>query len=180
MKQFLLTFLFVAALLAPSLVLAQGATTASISGIITSNTGETLPGANIVALHEPTGTQYGTVSRGDGRYNLPNVRTGGPYTITVSFIGYTTQQRRDINLALGQEYSTNFVLAEAADELAEVVVTAAEDQTFNSGRTGASTNISREQLQSLPTLNRSLGDFTRLTPQANGNSFGGVNKTLFL
>jgi outer membrane receptor protein involved in Fe transport len=175
MKQFLLTILFAAVCLVPGIVLAQGATTASISGLVTSSTGETLPGANIVAVHGPTGTQYGTVSRADGRFNLPNVRTGGPYTISVSFVGYTTQQKRDINLALGQEFNVNFTLSEDADELAEVVVTAVEDPTFNSGRTGAATNISKEQLQTLPTLSRSLGDFTRLTPQANGNSFGGVS-----
>jgi hypothetical protein len=175
MKQFLLTIMFVAACLVPSFAWAQGATTANISGSVTSATGETLPGANIIAVHEPTGTQYGNVSRADGRFNLPNVRTGGPYTITVSFIGYTTQQRRDVTLALGQDYTANFVLTEDTDQLAEVLVLATEDRTFNSGRTGASTNISREQIQNLPTLNRSLGDFTRLTPQANGNSFGGMN-----
>lgn len=175
MKQNLLAFLFFTMFLLPDLAVGQGATTASISGLVSSSTGETLPGANVIAVHEPTGTRYGTVTRPDGRFNLPNLRTGGPYTIAVSFVGYGTQQKTGINLALGQEYTTNFTLSEAEDQLDEVVVTAEVDPVLNSGRTGAATNISSEELQTLPTLSRSLGDFTRLTPQANGNSFGGVN-----
>jgi len=68
-------------------LLGQGVTTASISGIVLTQTGEPLPGANIVAVHEPSGTVYGTISRIDGRYNLVGLRVGGPYTITVSFVG---------------------------------------------------------------------------------------------
>ena len=175
MKRILLFVLFAAVCMLPRLGLAQGATTASITGVITDNTGGTLPGANVVAVHEPSGTKYGTVSRSDGRYTIPNMRTGGPYTISVSFVGYGPQQRQGVSLALGQELNANFQLVEAADQLAEVVITTAVDPTFNSGRTGAATNISREQIQSLPTISRSLGDFTRLTPQANGNNFGGMN-----
>lgn len=154
---------------------AQGVTTATIAGSVTDQAGEELPGANIVAVHQPSGTRYATVTRVDGRYNLPNVRTGGPYMITASFVGYITQEVQVGNLALGQTYNANFTLAEENVELAEVTVYGVEDRTFNSGRTGAATNVSREQLESLPTLSRSLGDFTRLTPQANGNSFGGMN-----
>ncbi|MEK6706591.1 MAG: carboxypeptidase-like regulatory domain-containing protein, partial [Bdellovibrionota bacterium] len=81
-----------------SVVLAQGITTAAIDGIVTSTTGETLPGANVIAVHNPSGTTYGTSSRPNGRYNLPNLRVGGPYTVTVSYVGYKKQVKEDVYL----------------------------------------------------------------------------------
>ena len=81
---------------------AQGVTTAAINGKVTDSSGEGLPGATIVAIHLPTSTQYGTSSRPDGRYNLPNMRIGGPYKITVSFIGFADQGQEGFQLLLGQ------------------------------------------------------------------------------
>jgi hypothetical protein len=64
--------------------LAQGVTTASINGIVTDAKGA-IPGATVTITHVPTGTVYATVSRADGRFNIPNLRVGGPYTFKVSF-----------------------------------------------------------------------------------------------
>ena len=172
MKHYLLS---IVALLLSVAAFGQGSTTAAISGLIQDDAGQSLPGATIVATHQPTGTQYGTVSRVDGRYNLPAVRTGGPYVIRVSFVGYETKEAQGINLSLGQVLTANFTLATADEQLEEVVVVADLGDVFDANRTGASTNVSEEQIESLPTLSRSLQDFTRLTPQANGNSFVGAN-----
>ena len=148
-------------------------TTSSIQGQVVDAQGETLPGANIVATHEPSGTRYGAVSNLDGRFNIPNMRIGGPYTITVSFIGYQTSSYSGIILRLGEPYLVNAVLGDDATELGEVLVTADKSSEFDSNRTGTSTNISTKQLTSLPQINRSVTEFTRLTPQANGTSFAG-------
>ena len=56
----------------------QGITKASISGKISDDSGESLMGANIVAIHTPTGTKYGAISNEDGLFYLPNIRVGGP------------------------------------------------------------------------------------------------------
>jgi hypothetical protein len=154
-------------------VWAQGVTTSSLSGYVTDAEGQPLPGSNVVAVHQPTGTKYGTSVRGDGNFNIPNMRAGGPYLVTVSFIGYSEQKLENIQIALGQNLSLKFQLTSASVQIGEVVVTATRDKIFNADKTGAATNISSNQLQRLPTLNRSLNDFTRLTPQSNGNSFGG-------
>lgn len=82
--------------------IAQGVTTASIRGVITDASGETLPGANVMAIHQPTGTKYGSSTREDGRYTLPNLRVGGPYLIKFSFIGYQDKEFKDVTLNLGQ------------------------------------------------------------------------------
>lgn len=149
-------------------------TTSTISGVIREKTGA-LPGASVKATHIPTGTTYTVTTSSDGRFTIPNMRSGGPYTVEVSFVGYEAQKVEGIYLKLGDTYAFNAKLGDGGTQLEEVVVAGKKDKTFNSKRTGASTNVSKDQLQNLPSLSRSLQDFTRLTPQANGNSFGGVN-----
>ena len=168
--------LLLSVMLLPLSLFAQGTTTGSIEGVITDADGETLPGANVVALHVPTGTEYGTSSRADGRYTIRNVRVGGPYEVRVTFIGFNAQIKEISNIQLGERVTLDFELEEGTMELGEIAVTAVADQIFNSERTGASTNISSEEISRTPTITRSLGDFTRLTPQVtSGNSFGGAN-----
>jgi hypothetical protein len=155
-------------------VMAQGVTTASISGIVTDASGEPLPGATVVAVHTPTGTQYATATLGTGKYNFPNARVGGPYTITATFVGYHEQKQEGIQLGLGQAYTYDFKLTESNVQLSEVVVTGTANQTLNADRTGAATNINREQFERLPTITRSFQDFSVLSPQAGtGFTFGG-------
>ncbi|MDR9364461.1 MAG: carboxypeptidase regulatory-like domain-containing protein [Balneolaceae bacterium] len=162
--------------LLPLTLFAQGTTSGSIEGTITDETGESLPGANIIAVHQPTGTEYGTSSRVDGGYTIRNVRVGGPYEVRVTFIGFNPQIKEVGNIELGERVSLDFQLEEGSLELGQISVTAVPDQIFNSDRTGASKNISTEQISRTPTVSRSLSDFTRLTPQVtSGNSFGGAN-----
>lgn len=156
----------------------QGATTASMSGVITDGKGEGLPGATVLAVHTPTNTQYGVGTNADGRYNIQGMRVGGPYTIKVSYVGYQDVTKTGIVLALGETLRLDVPLDASATELGNVVITGRPDPVINAGRTGAETNVSRAQINNLPTLNRSLTDFTRLTPQAAGggsSSFGGAN-----
>ena len=161
------------ALLASVVAWSQGVTTATISGQIKDNEGEGLPGANVIALHIPSGTTYGSASRADGRFTLPGMRIGGPYKVTVSFVGYQEYSKEDIMLALGQNFILDPVLAEVGVELQELVVTT--NSILNDERTGASTNVGVAALNSLPTIGRNISDFTRMTPQANGRSFSGAD-----
>jgi hypothetical protein len=155
---------------------AQGVTTASVNGIITDAKGA-IPGATVTITHVPTGTVYSTVSRADGRYNIPNLRVGGPYTFKVSFVGYKNFVQEGIALSIGQDQKINTKLEDNLTALKEVVVTGSQGKVINSSRTGARETISRQQIDNLPTIARSLQDFTKLTPSANStgtfNSFGG-------
>jgi len=151
---------------------AQGVTTASVNGIVTDAKGA-IPGATVTITHLPTGTVYSTVSRADGRYNIPNLRVGGPYNFKVSFIGYKNFVQEGIVLSIGQDQKINTKLEDNTTSLSEVVVTGSQGKVINSSRTGARETINRQQIESLPTVNRSLTDFTKLTPSANGLAFGG-------
>lgn len=157
--------------------LGQAITTAALNGTIADQKGEGLPGATIVAVHVPTGSQYGTVTRADGRYNLPGLRVGGPYRVTATFVGYKDQVEEGITLALADDRTVNFALADNAAQLQEIVVTGNRSGVINSGRTGAATTIGRAAITTLPTLNRSFNDFTRADPRANGQSFAGRNSS---
>ena len=137
--------------------------------------GQGLPGASVIAVHEPTGSRYGGSTRADGRYNIVNMRVGGPYKITISFVGYKNAVQSGIVLTLAQELRQNFKLEVNQSQLEEVKVVASRSSIINSGRTGAATTVGNNQITTLPTLNRSLGDFARLDPRANGLSFAGRN-----
>ncbi|MDF2430455.1 MAG: hypothetical protein JWP44_86 [Mucilaginibacter sp.] len=153
-------------------VVAQGVTTASINGVVTDSKG-TIPGATVSITHLPTGTVYSTVTRADGRYNIPNLRVGGPYTFKITFIGFKDYTQENITLSIGQDQRIDSKLEDNTTTLKEVVVSGAQGKVINSSRTGARETVTRSQIDNLPTLNRSLSDFTKLTPSANGLNFGG-------
>jgi hypothetical protein len=148
-------------------------TTASMDGTVTDEKGEGLVGATIVAKHLPSGTQYGLATNSDGRFTIQNMRVGGPYEVVFSYIGFKSERVEGIILQLGQKYVINAKLEAGNTTLQEVVVSAGEQ---NGRRTGASLNIGNSQLRNLPTISRSVADYTRLTPlAAEGGSFGGRN-----
>ncbi len=159
-----------------SSLIAQGVTTTALTGIVTSDKGEPIVGANVVAVHEPSGTKYGATTRSNGQYNIPNMRVGGPYTVTASFLGYKKEAQQGIVLALAQSSRIDFQLNEQAVVGQEVVVTGKVDEVMNSGRTGAATYISPIEVSEMPTIKRSTRDLIRLDPRSDGNySFGGRN-----
>lgn len=173
MKQKVL-LLFSALLLLTQLVSAQGITTGIISGRVTDSKGAILPGVTIEAVHQPSGSKYSTSTRGDGRFNLPGVRVGGPYTITISFIGYGKEVINDGMVGLGESLTLNVTLKDASQQLAEVAIVGSKgDKTLNSKKNGAGLLINRSTIDNLPTISRSLTDFTRLVPQAGSQGMLG-------
>jgi hypothetical protein len=152
-------------------------TTSEIQGIVLDGK-QSIPGATVVAVHQPTGTKYGTTTRLDGRYNLPNLKIGGPYVVTVSFVGFKTETQSDITLLLGQTHKSNFTLVEATTTLNEVVVTSRQSNVFNSSRNGSQEIINRKLIETVPNVNRSWKDLVKLVPSQNNLSFGGVSSQL--
>jgi hypothetical protein len=150
-------------------------TTSKISGTITEGSGAALFGANIVVVHTPTGTVSGTIAQDNGRYLISNLRIGGPYNITISYVGFESQKITNVFLTLGKTTNINAVLSDDANMLDEIVISSGKNTVFNNGRTGAQTSIKSKDLRTLPTISRSAADFTRLDPSASGGSFGGRN-----
>ena len=174
--QFRVAFVLVGSMLLAVLggnrAMAQGVTTSSIQGVVIDDKGSALPGATVIAIHTPSGSRYGTTTNATGRYTFPAVRIGGPYAITVSYVGFQDQKRELLSADLGVPAVLDVKLAEEGKALSEVIVKAGS--IIDAERAGASTNFKRETFERLPTLNRSFQDFSVLTPQAGpGFSFGG-------
>ncbi len=153
-------------------------TTSSMRGNVSDDSNQGLPTASVVAVHTPTGTKYGSATNFDGVVNLRNMRVGGPYTITISYVGFKTQEIKDVYLNLGSSFDFNVVMKSDSQSLDEVVIKAANDDTFGNDRTGAETNIGKKAMATLPTISRSISDFTRFEPSAGvDGSFGGSNNS---
>lgn len=144
-------------------------TTSIITGSVKGAGEEPLVGATITATHLPSGTKYATSTRGGGTFLIANMRTGGPYLIEISFVGYETEKYNDVFLQLAESFVLTPNMKKTDATLENVVVsTGRRSNTFNPNRTGAVTNINQRAITQLPTISRSLNDFTRATPQAAG------------
>ena len=160
-----------------SLTLMAQITTSSMAGKVTLDNanGEEVIGATVVAVHEPSGTRYTAVTNTTGRFSINGMRTGGPYNVTISYIGFQPKTVKGITLQLAETYNLSVFLSEDATELAEVVVSGKASK-FAAEKTGAATNINSQQITNLPTVSRSITDVTRLSPYGgNGMSFAGAD-----
>ena len=170
-------FFLVSLLLTLSLTAMAQITTSSMAGKVTfdSQSGEEVIGATVVAVHTPSGTRYTAVTNTSGRFSIQGMRTGGPYEVTVSYIGYQNKTLKGIVLQLGETYNLAVWITENANELGEVVISGKATK-LTVENMGAATNINSTQITNLPTVSRSITDITRLSPYGgNGMSFAGAD-----
>lgn len=151
-------------------------TTSSLNGRIADESGDAVIGAAVIATHTESGTRYAAVSNNQGRFVINGMRAGGPYTVEVSCLGFQPTTYTGITLQLAEAFNLNVDLKEDKLQLGEAIVIATPASKFSSEKTGAATNISGKQIESLPTVSRSITDVTRLSPYGgNGMSFAGAD-----
>ena len=151
-------------------------TTSALGGRVVDANGEPVVGAAVVATHVPSGTVYGVVTNNDGRYAINGMRSGGPYKVEFSCLGYQTLAYTDVNLQLAETSALNGTLKDDAQMLGEAMVIAAPVSKFSAEKMGSATNISSQQIASIPTISRSIDDITRLSPYGgNGMNFAGAD-----
>ncbi len=170
MKKFLLGFALMAVV---SFAFSQGSTTSGINGQVLDQNGEPVIGATVIAVNTETGARYGNITDVSGYYRIPNMKVGGPYEVTASFVGFSDFKKSDVYLTLGQTFNLDVSLSEGVEELAELIITAGG--LIDGNRTGAETTVSSRELNSLPNASRTIQDFTRLTPQAALTGGGGIS-----
>ena len=150
-------------------------TSGTINGKVQSSSGTLVEKATVTVIHTPTGTRYVQSTDKDGRFTVNNIRIGGPYTVDVSSIGLQTERKENIFVRLGETLQTDFIMQQRNETLSEVVVTGRKGDT-RAGTVGTGNHFSGAQVRNMPTVNRSITDVTRLTPQGSrDNSFGGTN-----
>jgi hypothetical protein len=167
-------FLSIAMVFVSFAAFGQGVTTAMLTGKVVDPDGKALPGATVIAVHTPSGSQYGTITDDNGNYRIPNMNVGGPYLITISFIGFENYTNNEVFLNLGQTLRLTTELSEQALDIAEVQIIRERYNIFDGNRTGAETNVSQQVVENMPSVGRSFADLTRLTPQARVTQLGGI------
>ncbi len=172
MKQFKQMFMMLSFLFISVLMFGQGATTSSLSGKVTDSKGEPLAGATVVAVHIPSNTLYGTVANDKGWYSIQGMRVGGPYKITISFVGFSNTEFENVQLSLGDESAFNASLKEASAQLGEVVVSATG---LKNASGGAASNFKQTQIASTPTVDRNIYDVAKLSPLVSVSKIGGIS-----
>ena len=166
MKKITNLFLLAVFLFSASAIFGQGVTTSSINGKITDNNGDALPGVNVVAIHTASGTKYGSSTDYDGYFRISNMRAGGPYSITISYVGFNDHAQNNVFLQLGQTLGINHKMVEVATALGEVVITVSTGGVFDGNKTGSGGVVSKRQVETLPSVSRGIGDFLRTSPLA--------------
>ena len=177
MKQTVKCFLLaLAAMFVGGGIISAQVTTSSLNGLVVDESGAPAIGVAVLATHEPSGTIYTVITNEDGRYTINGMRSGGPYSVEFSCLGFQTMTFTEVTLQLAQTYNLNVTMKEDSEMLSEAVVIATGASKFAAEKTGASTNISNEQMTALPTVSRSIEDVTRLSPYGgNGMSFAGTD-----
>jgi Carboxypeptidase regulatory-like domain len=154
-------------------------TSSSISGRVTDANGEGLIGATVRATHEASGTIYGASTNESGRYFLPAVRVGGPFTVQVTYTGFETQTQNGLMTNLGTATNVSFVMKDNTALLTEVVVSADRNDIFSNDRTGAAQTFDNKAIVAIPVIGaRSINAITKYNPNGNGRSFGGQDSRL--
>src|SRR5882762_10134699 len=157
---------------------AQGVTTAAVTGLVKDASGSVIPGASVTAVHQPSGTSYEAVTQGDGRFTIPGMRVGGPYTVTATLSGFTTEAKNNLTLSLGVAQDFTFTL-KVATVAETITVVGVSDPVFSSSHTGAATAVLREELAALPTISGRINDIARLSPQYGGSgTFSGQDNRM--
>ncbi|MBP3739364.1 MAG: carboxypeptidase regulatory-like domain-containing protein [Muribaculaceae bacterium] len=146
-------------------------TTSALSVTVTDDTEEALIGATVVATHLPSGTKYNAVSNLAGLAHMQGMRTGGPYRVQVSYIGYETRVVEGVVLQLGNTYMLDVHLSSAANQLSEVVITGDAHRQ----EAGASHNFSVANIENAATVNRNIYDVVKNMPMASTSKVGGIS-----
>ncbi|MGB9913136.1 MAG: carboxypeptidase regulatory-like domain-containing protein, partial [Candidatus Kapaibacteriota bacterium] len=174
MRQFIklsLALLFILS----NIAFSQGITTSSITGTVFDVNGKPLAGATVKAIHLPSGTVSGVVVKSKGNFTIPGLRPGGPYKVEVSMVGFKPESAEDIFLSVGQEFSVRFTLQPKDIQTREIQVVSDRNDIISSSRTGAAQTVTEVEIATLPTIARSIHDYSRLSPLVISSTSEGSN-----
>ena len=119
----------------------QANTLATVTGRVTDENNEVVPGATVTVTNESTGFSTGTLTSVDGEYTLRQIPLGSPYTIRVSFVGYGDQVRSNYTLNQGDVLRADFQLSESTVVIEEVQVVA-NSMKKKAANIGSATSVS--------------------------------------
>jgi hypothetical protein len=136
---------------------------AGIIGTVTDDEKKPIPGANVQVRNESTGFTTHTITNHKGEYTFKQVPLGGPYTISVTFVGYGTQKRSGYTLNLSDQLNLDIQMQSSTVTLnaVEIKVSSLKNSIPN---LGASTSVTTKNLTKLPINGRNFTSLIDLSP----------------
>ncbi len=158
LNYFLALALLAAILGLPGSVFAQGS--ASLSGLVTDNSGAVVPGASIKIRHLSTNVTSQTVSTGAGYYRFPTLPIG-EYEVTVDHAGFA-QNTQHVIIETARETRQDIALAVAGTTQAVTVEAAASLLSPDDAMIG--TTVDNTTIELTPLYLRNWDDLLRTVP----------------
>ena len=140
-------------LAAPTVGSGQGLTTGAVGGIVTDSTGRPLEGAQIQIRNEASGYRVNVTTRSTGRFFVPGLVVGGPYTVSIRMLGYAPYTKSEVQVLIGQTALVEARMGTTATQLQALNITAnADESDFAPTRQGIATIVGDTLLRRLPLL----------------------------
>src|SRR5262245_49239119 len=146
--------------LAPVMAAAQSGA-ASITGIVTDETGAALPGVNVTATNQATNVPSVGVTNQAGNYTITPL-TVGTYVVKAELAGFRTSATPPIAIEARQIARLDFKMTVGA--IAETIEVVGASPILQTETSGVGEVLSGNTVQSLPLNGRNTGQLTLLLP----------------
>lgn len=151
---------------APATALTQGLQTATVSGVITDESGAIMPGVMVTMVNLTTNQSRDMVTNGRGAYRLDGL-TPSKYSLKAELQGFATIVQPEITVNVGVALDINLVMK--VSSVSEMITVSGESPIIQAEKVDLSRVITKEQIENLPVNGRNYIDFALLTPTATPN-----------
>jgi hypothetical protein len=150
--------------------------TATVLGLVTDESGATVPGASVTLRHDATGVVSSATTDGAGAFQFLNLRVGS-YTLEAALQGFTTAVVGDIEVTVNARQRVDVSLrVGGVGETVQVTGAARVLETDSSDRGQV---IRHEQIVNLPLNGRNYADLALLSPGVRSSSISSSRDASF-
>ena len=112
-------------------------------------------GATVVVTNLSTGISKKTTSDANGIFSVGNLKPGGPYNITISKSGFTSESLDNVYLTVSETAKLSVALVSTAD-IDDVVVTGTKTASVQT-----SLAVTSADIENIPSIERSISDYVK-------------------
>lgn len=112
-------------------------------------------GATVVVTNVSTGISKTTTSDANGIFSVGNLKPGGPYNITISKSGFTSESLDNVYLTVSETAKLSVALVSTAD-IDDVVVTGTKTASVQT-----SLAVTSADIENIPSIERSISDYVK-------------------
>jgi hypothetical protein len=131
-----------------------------VTGLVRDTGGNPIVGATVTAVHLPTNATSLAVTNQVGRFTITGLPAGGPFTVTATADGFTTNAATDVQTDLGNNAEVSITMKSGAIVMEKFVATASRND-LDAGSMGAGSTLSAQRIESQPSVSRSFADLMK-------------------